>query len=410
MAQKPTTTKTPKTLGKPAADFTRLGSSLLAIAIGLLFGFFILLFANPNEALNGFVTILKGGFAGGLQGIGNVFYYVVPIMMTGLGVAFAFRTGLFNIGGPGQFVLGGYVAILLSIKLDFLPGPLRWIVPLLGAMLAGALWAAIPGILTAYAHVNIVIGTIMMNYIGMYLANFLITRTVYNMLRNQTMDVPTAAWLPKLGLDKLFPNSNINVSILIAIAVAILIHVILNKTTFGYELKACGLNRDAGRYAGINEKRNIILSIMISGGVIGLGAGLLYLAGTGRHIYVVDVLAAEGFTGIPVALLAYSSPIGVIFSALFIAYITVAGFYMQVHGYVPEIIDIILAAIIYFSAFSLLIREWLERRKLKGAPTTEVQRTPVDQPGDISDTFTKTPEKEQQVEEQEHREGEVQRG
>lgn len=368
-------------------DYSNILSSIVAILIGLAFGFLILLFANPSQAVNGFITILQGGFAGGLRGVGNVFYYAVPIMMTGLGVAFAFKTGLFNIGGPGQFVMGGYVAILLAVKCDFLPGPLRWIVPLIGAFIAGGLWALLPGLLTAYAHVNIVIGTIMMNYIGMYLVNFLIPRTgIYDMLKNQTVDVPGIACLPKAGLDKLFPNSSINISIFIAIGMVIVVHILLNKTTFGYELKACGMNREASRYTGINERRNIILSVVISGAVIGLGGALLYLAGSGKHIIVQDVLAPEGFNGIPVALLAMNSPIGVFFSALFIAYITVAGFYMQVHGFVPEIIDIIIASIIYFSAFSLLIKGFIDKKKLKRNIEAEQNAPPTSPAGEMKNS------------------------
>ena len=338
-------------------------SSLVAVAIGLSFGFLVLLVANPAQAANGIMTIFTGGLTGGMRGIGNVFYYAVPVMMSGLGVAFAFKTGLFNIGGPGQFVVGGYVAVLFAVKCDFLPGHLRWLIPVIMATLAGALWALIPGLLQAYAQVNIVISTIMMNYIGMYLVNFLIQKTVYDLLRNQTVDLPKEAWLPKVGLDKLFPNSNANVGILISIAVVIIIHVILNRTTFGYELKACGLNRNASKYAGINEKRNIVLSIMISGAIIGLGGALMYLSGTGKHIRVIDVLAAEGFTGISVALLGMNNPIGVLFASLFVAYITVGGFYMQIHGFVPEIVDIIIAVIIYFSAFSLLIKNFIQKNR-----------------------------------------------
>ncbi len=137
-----------------------------------------------------------------------------------------------------------------------------------------------------------------------------------------------------------------------------MIYIILNKTTFGYELKACGYNRYASRYAGINEKKSIVLSMVIAGMLAGLGGALLYLSGpSGRRIKVVDVLAAEGFSGIPVALLGLSNPIGIVFAALFISYITVGGDYMQRLNFVPEIIDIIIAAIIYFSAFSLLFRE-----------------------------------------------------
>jgi len=336
-------------------------SSIIAIIVGLFVGFLILLFSNPDQAWNGFSTILSGGFAGGMRGVGNVFYYAVPIMMTGLGVAFAFKTGLFNIGGPGQFIIGGYFAILVAIKFTWLPGAFRWIVPLIVAMIAGALWALIPGILTAYFKVNIVIGTIMMNYIGMYTVNHLIKETVFDSTKNMTLPIPAAATLPTGGLDKLFPSSSINIGIFISIAMVIVTYVIIDKTKLGYELKACGYNRDASRYAGINEKRNIIVSIMISGGLIGLGGALMYLSSSGKHIAVVDVLAVEGFNGIPVALLALNNPIGVLFSSIFIAYITVAGFYMQQYRFVPEIIDIIIAVIIYFSAFALVIKGIIDR-------------------------------------------------
>ncbi len=346
-------------------DYSSILSSVIAIVVGLIFGLLILLISNPAQAWNGFRTILIGGFAGGLRGVGNVFYNAVPVMMTGLGVAFAFKTGLFNIGGPGQFIVGAYVAILCAIKLDFLPGALRWIVPIILAMLAGALWALIPGIFNAYFKVNIVIGTIMMNYIGMYLVNYLIKISIFDSTKNMTLPVPKAGTIPTMGLDRLFPNSSINIGIIIAIAMCIVVHYIINKTTLGYELKACGLNRDASKYAGISEKRNIIVSIMISGALVGLGGALMYLSGAGKHIAVLDILAAEGFNGIPVALLALSNPIGVVFAALFIAYITVAGFYMQAYRFVPEIIDIIISAIIYFSAFALVVKTTMKKIKLR---------------------------------------------
>lgn len=153
--------------------------------------------------------------------------------------------------------------------------------------------------------------------------------------------------------------------ILLAIAAVLIIWVILNKTTFGYELKAVGFNRDASRYAGINEKRNIIMSMVIAGAIAGMAGGLLYLAGTGKHIEIKDVLASEGFTGISVALLGLSHPIGVLFSGLFIAYLTAGGFYLQLFEFSTEIIDIIVAVIIYFSAFALIVKTILTRMNRK---------------------------------------------
>ena len=138
-----------------------------------------------------------------------------------------------------------------------------------------------------------------------------------------------------------------------------MIYIILQKTIFGYELKAAGFNADASKYAGMNEKRNIILSMAIAGGLSALAGGLLYLAGSGKHIVIEDILASEGFTGISVALLGLSNPIGVLFAGLFIAYITAGGFYLQLLNFSTEIIDIIIAVIIYFSAFSLFVRGFI---------------------------------------------------
>lgn len=350
--------------------FNNAMASIAAILAGLLFGLIILFASNASQALPGFVIILKGGFSTGAKGMGQVMYFATPLILTGLSVGFAFKTGLFNIGAAGQFIMGAFVAIYIGVKWTFLPAPFHWIVALIGAALIGGLWALIPGILKAYLNVHEVISTIMMNYIGMYTANFMVKATVYDSRKALSMNVAQSATLPKGGLDTIFHNklgtsevwdvSTVNSGIYIAIGVAIVMYIILNKTSFGYELKACGFNKDASKYAGINEKRSIVLSMVIAGALAGLGGGLLYLSGaTGRHIKVVDVLAVEGFNGIPVALLGLSNPIGIIFAAIFISYITLGGNYLQTLDFVPEVIDIIIACIIYFSAFALLFRNIL---------------------------------------------------
>ncbi len=338
-------------------------SSVIAIIIGLLFGLVILLISNPAQAMGGFSTILTGAFRD-MRSIGRVMYFATPIILTGLSVGFAFKTGLFNIGASGQFILGAFGAVIVGIKLPQL-GSVHWVVALLAAAILGGLWALLPGILKAYANVHEVISSIMMNYIGMYLVNYLVLNTVYDRLRNQSMGVAKSAVIPKMGLDKIFPRSNVNAGFFIAILAVIVIYIILNRTSFGFELKAVGYNRDASKYAGINEKRSIILSMVIAGALAGLGGGLLYLAGTGKYIEVVDILAAEGFTGISVALLGLSNPIGILFAGLFIGYITVGGDYMQLYDFAPEIIDIIVASIIYFSAFSLIVKNVIDRRRMK---------------------------------------------
>lgn len=348
-----------------ADGVTSFLSSFMAIIVGLLVGFLILLFSNPSQAVDGFKAILLGGFVD-RKNMGQVFYFATPIIMTGLSVGFANKTGLFNIGGPGQFIVGAFAAVYIGVKWQFLPGGLHWFVALLAAMLAGAIWGFLPGFLRAYYNVNVVISCIMMNYIGMYLVNFTITRTIFDPLKNQTKRIASTAVMPKMGLDQLFKtgmsSSSVNGGIFFAMIAGVIIYIVVNKTKFGYELKASGYNMDACNYAGMNEKRNIIYSMMIAGALSGLGGALLYLAGSGKGIEVLDELAAEGFNGIPVALLGLNNPIGIIFAGIFVAYLTVGGFNMQLYNFVPQVIEIIIAVIIYFSAFALLLKGFIASR------------------------------------------------
>lgn len=347
-------------------------SSILAIICGLLFGLIILLASNPGQAFYGFMMVLQGGFTDGIQGIGQMLYLATPIIMTGLSVGFAFKTGLFNIGSSGQFTAGAFAAVFVGVKFTFLPAGVHCFVALLAALLAGALWGFVPGFLKAFFNVNEVIASIMMNYIGMYLVNMLIQKTVYDQVKNQTLPVAAGANLPKAGLDKLFPGTNINIGILIAILFVVLIYIILNKTTFGYELKACGKNPDASKYAGVNEKRNIVLSMVIAGALSGIGGALLYLANSGKYMQVLDVIAPEGFSGISVALLGLSNPVGILFAGLFIGHITVGGYNMQLFDFVPEVIDIIIAAIIYCGALSLLFRTVIYKIQMRKSKKMEM--------------------------------------
>ncbi|MCL2696202.1 MAG: ABC transporter permease [Clostridiales bacterium] len=341
-------------------------SSLLAIIAGLLIGFVILIVANPKDAISGF-GMLAFSAMGDLRTIGQVLFFATPIIMTGLAVGFAGKTGLFNIGASGQFVIGAYFAVLVSVKLSFLPGVLLVPVAILAAMLGGAVWGMLPGILKAYRNVHEVISCIMMNYIGMYLVNYLIPISgIYNKLRNETVRLPENANLPKIGLDLVFAESDVNSGILIAILAAIAIYVILQKTKLGYELKACGYNKNAARYAGINANMGMVTAMIVSGALAGLGGALLYMAGSGKCIKVLDMLAPEGFNGIPVALLALNNPIGVIFSGLFISYLTVGGFNLQALEYPVEVVDMIVSIIIYFSAFSLLVKGYIDMLGKRG--------------------------------------------
>jgi len=352
------------TKNKGTSSFT---AALLAIVLGLIFGFIVMIIAKPGNAWYGFTTMLLGGFGR----LGDVFYYATPILMTGLSVGFAFKMGLFNIGASGQYTMGMFFAMYVGFMWD-LPDGIHWLVCILAGMLGGMIWGFIPGILKALANVNEVITSIMFNYIGMYLVDMWIqdSATIYVASKTRTAYLPASAQIPSLGV----PNSNVNFSIIFAVFLAIVLYIVLNKTTFGYELKATGFNKHASKYAGMNDKRNTILTMLIAGAFSGLGGAFAILApsvisGSSMTYEPINVIAAAGFNGIAVALLGNSHPIGIIFSAVFISHIQRGGTIVSsLYGYKPEIIDVVIAVIIYFSAFAMLmnanVAKMIKKRRL----------------------------------------------
>ena len=373
-------------------------ASLISIAIGLGLGALIVIIVaafNDNITMKagweGTQLVLFGLFCTGRDAagqltfgfnganIGNMLFRATPILMTGLSVAVAYKTGLFNIGAPGQYLMGtaASLQVALSMNSQVIPGWIIWILAFLAGMLAGALWGCIPGLLKAFRGMNEVLACIMTNWIAANLVSMFFTNSL---LRNAeeagkiSYIKPTARngiATAKMGLDKLFPGSQINGGILVAILIAILVYILKTKTTLGYELRACGSNRHAARYAGINDKRNIVLSMAIAGALAGGGAALYYLSGTPEFFWnTYQRLPGEGFNGIPLALLATNNPIGVIFAAVFMSLLDIAGQQLKTFtAYNEYITDIIISAIVYLSAFSLVIRLWLTNRKKTPKPT-----------------------------------------
>ena len=347
-------------------------ASAICIVIGLLVGLIILYCINAENALDGFMRIIKGGFYLMPKGMGSGITQTAPLIMTGLSVAFAFKIGLFNIGAAGQYTVGIFGALFCAIVLH-----LPWYVCLLASMVCGAIWGALPGIFKAYYNVNEVITAIMFNWVGLYLVNELMYTGIPGMYDQKTTrtyklsSVSPESLIPNGGLNTLFKTNSTTIAIFIAILFAVLMYIILNKTTFGYELKACGFNRDAAKYGGINEKRSIVLSMTIAGALAGAGAGLYFLSGGSEwNPQVATALPAIGFNGIPIALLAMSNPLGVIFAAFFVAHISVGGAYLPTKYYQPEIADLIVAVIIYLCAFVTLFKgiilKALTKKKVQG--------------------------------------------
>lgn len=368
---------------KNKPSFISVLASLSSILVGITFGFILLLILSFEDSLFGLSNLLFSGVKS-ISRVGDVLYKAMPLIMTGLAVGFAFKTGLFNIGASGQYLMGAFFALYLGLVLKY-----PWWICLIAASIGGAIWGAIPGLFKAFLNVNEVITSIMFNWIGLYLVNLIISNQpkmlgdFYGSTADRTANLDVAnksAIIPKLGLNELFNNRTVSIGIIIAIIIAIIIHIILNKTTFGYELKACGFNKDASKYAGINEKRNIILSMTIAGLFAGIGGGLYYLNG-GATYAMPKALQAMGFSGIPVALLGQSSPIGIIFSAFFISYIQVGGELMQPE-FSSEVINIIISVIIYISAFSLLFKD-LIFKKLNRNKNKEISSSNTIVKGDI---------------------------
>lgn len=343
-------------------------SSVVSVLMGLVLGYILLHVFNSPFANKGIVTLLTTGFTDSPK-FAKVLYSATPILLTGLSVGFAFKTGLFNIGASGQLTIGAFFALVYAVIYQ-----MPWYICLIVATIGGAIWGAIPGIFKAYFNVNEVITSIMFNWIAVFLVNLLINNLPYMISKawgsintDRTPELKFAnpsAILPKLGLDEKYGWNYFNIGIFIAIIIAIIVWITLQKTTFGYELKACGLNKNASIYAGIDAKKNIVYSMLIAGALAGLGGGIYYLSGTTQYTVLKEV-SAIGFNGIPVALLASSNPLGIIFSSLFISYIQVGGDSLQPE-FAKEIIDIIIASIIYISAFSLLMRELIYKMIVKG--------------------------------------------
>ena len=369
-------------------------ASILSIFIGLAVGCLIVLIVGVtskglslSSAWDGIRLIFGGLFSTGRDSagsltfgfnptnIGNMLFRATPLILTGLSVAVAFKTGLFNIGAPGQYLMGTMATLMLALGIpsESVPPALIWIIAFLGGCLAGALWGAIPGLLKAFLNIHEVLACIMTNLLAANLVTWLFDISKFKNVTENTKSgyiyktTFNGVATPKMGLDKIFPNSQVNMGILVAIAIAILVYVIMNKTTLGYQLKACGANRHAARYAGIQDRRNIVLSMAIAGALSAAGASLYYLSGNTEFFWsTYQSLPGTGFNGIPVALLAANNPIAVIFTGCFMSMLDISGLQLtNLTAYNEYITNVIIATIVYLSAFSLVIKMLIGGRKKK---------------------------------------------
>lgn len=350
-------------LKKPG--FQTLLASVLCAILGIIIGFFILLAMNPEHAAEGMFAILRNFFKYSNNPT-NLMYYLgstlvkaVPLILCSEAILFAFKTGLFNIGCAGQYTVGIIASLYTAIALQW-----NWFFCVLAAILAGALWGAICGFFKAYCNVNEVIAGIMLNWISLYLCNIILgNKTVMNTTKSETYDLVAknkGGLLPGF-LSGLFGNNQyMTIAVPLTVVLAIAILFVLNKTVFGYELKATGHSKDAAKYAGMNAKRNIILSLVISGAIAGLAASFYYLTGI-EHYKIASSVPGMGFSGIAVAFLGGLHPVGAIFAGIFVEYITLGGQYLNTNYYNPQVADLMIAIIIYLCGFVLFFKTIINR-------------------------------------------------
>ncbi|MET0786995.1 MAG: ABC transporter permease [Paenisporosarcina sp.] len=330
---------------------------LISVILGLIVGAIVMVLSGYDPVAG--YTALWNGIFGDMYTIGETIRQITPYLLAGLAVAFAFRTGLFNIGVEGQLIVGWFAAAYVGIVFEDLPKYIHLPLALLAAALAGALWGFIPGLLKAKFKVHEVIITIMMNYIALHTTNALV-KWFSDGGDNTGKILPTAS-LRSEFLENMTDFSRLHLGIFVALAMVAVMWIILEKTTRGFELKAVGLNQHASDYAGMNVDKNIILAMVISGAFAGLG-GAMEALGTFEYASVKGGFTGIGFDGIAVALLGANTPLGVIFGATLFGSLKYGALNMPNEAGIPvEIVSIVIAIIIFFVASGYIIRLFIER-------------------------------------------------
>lgn len=336
--------------------------TLIAILIGFVLGAIMLVVAKINP-VDAYTTLFEGVFSKPKYIVWSI-VYATPIIFTGLSLAFSFRTGVFNIGAEGQFVVGSLAACAVGILVD-VPKPLHILLCFVAAVAAGAVWGIIVAYLKVSRGINEVLSMIMFNWIAFYLSNYVMN---FKILHKEgggeaTKDILASAKIT-LPLDAKTFGPNVNWGIILAVVIAIAIYFIINKTTLGYRLRAVGFNKNAAEYGGISSNRAVMTAMAISGGLAGLG-GAMQLMGMSMRISQFSAQEGYGFDGIIVALIGSSSPIGCIFAGLFYGAMKYGGSKLNLVGAPSEIIKIIMGFIVFFIAIAHVFKAIAAKRSLK---------------------------------------------
>ena len=366
-------------------------ASLVCVILGLLIGYIVLLFINPDGAGEAITDVMKNFLTYSkpetqVKYLGNTLVKTAPLLMCSLSILFAYKVGLFNIGAAGQYCIGVALSLYAALAWGW-----SWLPCMLLAMLGGALLGAISGLLKSYCNVNEVISGIMLNWIVLYLTNMLLTQvkedtSPYTFVLSHKN---ASAILPSLGLGSLFNgNQYVGLALPLSIVIAILVWVVLEKTRIGYELRATGNNKNAAKYCGMAEKRNIIMTLAISGMLAGLGAAMLYLTGYEQWQCSTSSVPGMGFNGIAAAFLGGLNPIGAILASFFIQHITAGGAYVDKSMYCAQISDLISSIIIYLCGFVLFMKYAMNTAIAKREEKAALKEKERAQTPEVSDNGT----------------------
>ena len=349
---------------------TRFIHILLSIILGFLIGaiFLVIMGISVGGAYGRLLSSVTG-----VKGFSYVIVYSIPYIVAGLSVAFSFKTGVFNIGAEGQFVVGSMAAAVVGILAGGLPKPVLIPLCFIAAMAAGAVWGIIVGFLKTKWGINEVLSMIMFNWIAFYFSNFIAGLPAIHSdgsaEATKNISVNASTLLSKDFINRMGLCPTANWGILVAIAMTILVWIVIEKTTLGYELKAVGSNKFAAEYGGINVNRSILTALAISGALAGLG-GALQLMGMGNRISIFSSQEGFGFAGIVVALMGCSNPFGVLVAGIFYGALIYGGSKLNLVGAPTQLVNVIVGTVVFFIAISVIF-ENLKRLRVRANRNTE---------------------------------------
>ena len=345
--------------------FLKFSSSFSSLILGILAGFIILMSINTENSVLALGYLFTSGFADS-SSTAEVLYRTTPILMTGLAFAFAYKAKLINLGVPGQFAIGSFVAIVLALN------GLPWYLNIIFAFLGGALWGLLPGLMKVYFNMTEIVSSVMFDWIAVTIIFISLSNMTKLLNASQTGTLSIAAInssgvIPSLGLENW--DSNLSIAIFIAVILAAATHTALYKTKLGYEIRAYASNASVSKAVGISEKRVILNTFLISGGLAGIGGALMYLAPYSYEGYALTYTALphEGIIGLAVAILAFNNPLFCIITALIFSYLSTSSENLMSLGYSGANVSFIIGFIIYFGSFGVILNRWIRKKYVSRA-------------------------------------------